>query len=272
VEVDASSKYSLPNALKILGEFVQRCLDSGINCSPSASYEGKRRLFLHADRQKKMALGCLDAGTFADCVRRFLARAAAEFPTVEPIALAAPENFRPTHGTIETMTNGLLSAKKRLHHKSLSTTLGYADKQIKAAVVATRVTHFHSYLLEQAVSIESAIVAGIKPTGSGLFCSNLPKANESTCPKIDTCERDQCNHTTVVVEDPGTTAIWIRMSEHIEEQEADLKRDYPEKLEEVWLPRLALYKTLLAKASPRVKAAAQKLAEASRGLPLPSLV
>lgn len=272
VEVDASSKYSLPNALQILGTFVQRCLDSGITCSPSASYQGKNRLFLHVDRQKQRALGGLDSGTFADCVRRFLARAAAEFPIVGPIAAAAPENFRPTHGTIETMINGLLSAKKLLHHENLSTTLGYVDRQIKAATVETRIERFHSYLLEQAVSINNSLSIESQPTGLGLFCSKRPEANERTCSKIDTCERDQCSHTRIVVDDPGTAAIWIRMSEHIEEQADDLKRNYPEKLEEVWLPRLALYKTLLAKASPKVKAAAQKLVEASRGLPLPSLI
>jgi hypothetical protein len=264
-QLELPSDRFLLSALEFLSAFVSTVIASGVPVSPTGKFENQTRLFLHYDRYKTSSLKDLDAGTYIDALRRFMSRAAAEHPILLPIIHCAPENFRTTHGTISNFTEGIFATKRKLRHARVTTTVSYVAEAAVQASVTNRIYAYQEFLLKNAKSLEDAEASQASPTGLGLFCK---RQAEDVCSHCDICEKSECEDTLIVLEDPATVAVWIRMQGYLAEMRQYMEQNYPDRWMKVWLPKLALYVAMLAKTSSKVKVQAAKIAV---DLPVPAL-
>lgn len=274
---DAAKGWNLASALRFLNEYTGSCLTLTDKSGKDNYEDGRTRLFLHLDRIANKSLKPLDPGTVIDCLRRFLQRAATSEPSLRDIAkVATGENFRPTHAFISVSKKGIFEARRRLRHAFISTTQSYTDRIHVRSSRAIRIVSFQDYLYKNALNLAPESASDAIPTGLGLHCSaqrggNAESADRNTepCWRPDLCD-DECASTKLVLEEPKTVSIWMKMSEHLENQRAQMTRDYPQRWNEVWAPRLIWYSTLIAKTSARVRKQATELCRTTDWSP-PSL-
>lgn len=197
----------------------------------------------------------LDKSSVSHIVKYFLEELAKENASILPLVRGGctGHNFRPTIVSIKKISGeSIINIQKLLNHTHSSVTKAYTERSMTQSMIFSKSKEFQQFLISKA--IDEGSLKKIHKLNSGI---------EEVADGWINCEARR-----IWFKDNEVIAEWIALEQALRESEMDLKFENPERWEQVWLPKLIKFQSLLANVLEVDKRAASKLAEKIKLPPL----
>lgn len=197
----------------------------------------------------------LDRSSVSHIVKYFLEDLSKENPSILPLVQGSctGHNFRPTIVSIKKISGeSIINIQKLLNHTHSSTTKDYTERSMTQSMIFSKSKEFQQFLISKAID-----------EGSLKKIHKLNYGIEEVADGWINCEARR-----IWFKDNEVIAEWIALEQALRESEMDLKFGNPERWEQVWLPKLIKFQSLLANVLEVDKRAASKLAEKIKLPPL----